>query len=174
MSIDKGLQTSSRYDNLHHGPVRGLNFSLVQSNLLASGATNGEIFIFDLSQPSKPFSPGQCSRSLDVIALLAWNPSVVRILASSFNLGNTFVWDLKSKREITALSYAGGGAKGLGPGGFGASGFGASGFGAGGFGTGGLGGQPQRRPGGLGGTSFVKWYAENVRRLDPLTFSKAC
>ncbi|GAA5916939.1 hypothetical protein JCM6882_003835 [Rhodosporidiobolus microsporus] len=145
----------TRYDNLHHGPVRGLDFSPVQSNLLASGATNGEIFIFDLSQPSKPFSPGQRSRSLDSITSLAWNPSVVHILASSSNSGSTVVWDLKSKREITALSYAGGGPTGLGPGGFGAGG-GFGGFGGGG-GQGGL--------GGLGGTSVVKWHPENPTKL---------
>ncbi|GAA5828015.1 hypothetical protein JCM11251_005692 [Rhodosporidiobolus azoricus] len=145
----------TRYDNLHHGPVRGLDFSPVQSNLLASGATNGEIFIFDLSQPSKPFSPGQRSRSLDSITSLAWNPSVVHILASSSNSGSTVVWDLKGKREITALSYAGGGPTGLGPGGFGGGG-GFGGFGGGG-GQGGL--------GGLGGTSVVKWHPENPTKL---------
>ncbi|BGP12140.1 hypothetical protein JCM10213_004705 [Rhodosporidiobolus nylandii] len=144
----------TRYENLHHGPVRGLDFSPVQSNLLASGATNGEIFIFDLSQPSKPFSPGQRSRSLDSITSLAWNPSVVHILASSSNTGSTVVWDLKSKREITALSYAGGGPTGLGPGGFG--GGGGFGFGAQ-QGGGGL--------GGLGGTSVVKWHPENPTKL---------
>ncbi|GAA6019004.1 hypothetical protein JCM10207_006285 [Rhodosporidiobolus poonsookiae] len=154
-AIDGRDPLITRYDNLHHGPVRGLDFSPVQSNLLASGATNGEIFIFDLSQPSKPFSPGQRSRSLDAITSLAWNPSVVHILASSSNSGNTVVWDLKSKREITALSYAGGGAQGLGPGGFGASGFGAGGFG----------GQPQGGLGGLGGTSVVKWHPENPTKL---------
>ncbi|GAA5974365.1 hypothetical protein JCM11641_005236 [Rhodosporidiobolus odoratus] len=142
----------TRYESLHNGPVRGLDFSPVQGNLLASGATNGEIFIFDLSQPSKPFSPGQRSRSLDSITSLAWNPSVVHILASSSNSGSTVVWDLKSKREITALSYAGGGPTGLGPGGFGG--------GFGGFGGGGGGGL-----GGLGGTSVVKWHPENPTKL---------
>lgn len=122
-----------------------------------------QIFIWDLTSPTSPFSPGSRSRSLDTITSLAWNPSVVHILASSSNSGMTVVWDLKSKREITALSFAGGGATGLGPGGFGAGGGGAGvqGLGAGGFGgpAGAQGGL-----GGLGGHSAVKWHPENVRR----------
>ncbi|GAA5877749.1 hypothetical protein JCM8547_001527 [Rhodosporidiobolus lusitaniae] len=148
----------NRWDNVHKGPVRGLDFSPVNANLLASGATNGEIFIFDLSQPSKPFSPGQRSRSLDSITSLAWNPSVVHILASSSNTGSTVVWDLKSKREITSLSYSGGGPTGLGPGGFGGGGLGGGGFG-------GFGGGPGAGMGGLGGTSVVKWHPENPTKL---------
>ncbi|GAA5940398.1 hypothetical protein JCM1841_004304 [Sporobolomyces salmonicolor] len=145
----------SRYE-MHKGPVRGLDFSSAQSNLLASGATNGEIFIYDLLSPSKPFSPGTRSRSLDTITTLAWNPSVVHILASGSNSGYTVVWDLKSKREVTALSYAGAGASGLGPGGFGAFGGGAGGFGGGGGASG---------VGGLGGVSCVKWHPENPTKL---------
>lgn len=33
--------------NVHSGPVRGLDFSPVQGNLLASGATDGEVGIFE-------------------------------------------------------------------------------------------------------------------------------
>lgn len=33
----------TRYEALHKGPVRGLDFSPVQSNLLASGSSNGEV-----------------------------------------------------------------------------------------------------------------------------------
>ncbi|BGP36129.1 protein transport protein S31 [Rhodotorula kratochvilovae] len=45
----------------------------------------------------------------------------MHILASSSNSGMMVVWDLKTKREITALSYSGAGATDMGPG-FGASG----------------------------------------------------
>ncbi|GAA5841077.1 hypothetical protein JCM5353_001374 [Sporobolomyces roseus] len=144
----------------HSGPVRGLDFSSAQSNLLASGATNGELFIYDLSSPNtKPFSPGPRSRSLDTITSLSWNPSVVHILASGSNSGYTVVWDLKSKREITALSYAGAGPTGLGAAGFGAFGGGQSGgmFGGSQGGASGV--------GGLGGVSSVKWHPENPTKL---------
>ncbi|GAA6063655.1 hypothetical protein JCM10212_004922 [Sporobolomyces blumeae] len=151
----------------HSGPVRGIDFSSAQSNLLASGGNNGEIFVYDLSQStqSKPFSPGPRSRSLDTITALSWNPSVVHILASGSNSGYTVVWDLKSKREITALSYAGAGPTGLG-----AAGFGAFGPGGGGGvgGAGGMFGGPQGGSsgvGGLGGVSGVKWHPENPTKL---------
>uniref|UniRef100_A0A0K3C9U4 Protein transport protein SEC31 n=1 Tax=Rhodotorula toruloides TaxID=5286 RepID=A0A0K3C9U4_RHOTO len=142
----------------HSGPVRGLDFGKAQGNLLATGATGGEIFIYDLNSPQTPFSPGTRSRSLDSITSLSWNPSVAHILASSSNSGATVVWDLKTKREVTALSYAGGGATGLGPGGFGGGGGGNP------FGPGGGGGMTAG-PGGLGGHSVVKWHPENPTRL---------
>ncbi|GAA5998138.1 hypothetical protein JCM5350_005903, partial [Sporobolomyces pararoseus] len=119
-----------------------------------------QIFIYDLSTPNnKPFSPGPRSRSLDTITSLSWNPSVVHILASGSNSGYTVVWDLKSKREITALSYAGAGPTGLGAAGFGA-------FGGGGQGGVFGGSQPgSSGVGGLGGVSSVKWHPENPTKL---------
>ncbi|KAK4050426.1 protein transport protein S31 [Microbotryomycetes sp. JL201] len=132
----------ARYD-LHKGPVRGLDFNQHQTNLLASGATNGEIFVWDLTSPNKPFSPGARSRSLDDITCLAWNAHVVHVLATSSNSGYTVVWDLKSKREVTALSYSAGGPTGVG-----------AGF-----------GQPGWGPSGSRGASAVQWHPDNPTKL---------
>ncbi|KAM0793724.1 hypothetical protein ACM66B_001148 [Microbotryomycetes sp. NB124-2] len=132
----------ARYD-LHKGPVRGLDFNQHQTNLLASGATNGEIFVWDLTSPNKPFSPGARSRSLDDITGLAWNAHVVHVLATSSNSGYTVVWDLKSKREVTALSYSAGGPTGVG-----------AGF-----------GQPGWGPSGSRGASAVQWHPDNPTKL---------
>ncbi|SCZ91351.1 BZ3500_MvSof-1268-A1-R1_Chr1-2g01353 [Microbotryum saponariae] len=147
--IDKtrGDASLARYD-LHKGPVRGLDFNQHQTNLLASGATNGEIFIWDLTTPSKPFSPGARSRSLDDITALAWNSHVVHVLATGSNSGYTVVWDLKSKREVTALSYSGVAPTGVG------SGFGQPGWGA---------------PGGSRGVSAVQWHPTNPTKLATAT-----
>ncbi|MBA0825903.1 hypothetical protein Goarm_010811, partial [Gossypium armourianum] len=38
----------------HKGPVRGLEFNAIAPNLLASGADDGEICIWDLSAPAQP------------------------------------------------------------------------------------------------------------------------
>ncbi|CAL9133317.1 unnamed protein product [Musa textilis] len=38
----------------HVGPVRGLEFSTLSPNLLASGADEGELCIWDLAKPSEP------------------------------------------------------------------------------------------------------------------------
>ncbi|KAK4049617.1 protein transport protein S31 [Microbotryomycetes sp. JL221] len=132
----------ARYD-LHKGPVRGLDFNQHQINLLASGATNGEIFVWDLNTPNKPFSPGARSRSLDDVTCLAWNAHVVHVLATSSNSGYTVVWDLKSKREVTALSYSAGGPTGVG-----------TGF-----------GQPGWGPSGSRGASAVQWHPDNPTKL---------
>lgn len=126
LSRVEGVDPSiARYD-LHKGPVRGLDFNPHQTNLLASGATNGEIYIWDLTTPNKPFSPGTRSRSIDDITTLAWNSHVAHVLATGSNSGYTVVWDLKSKREVTALSYTANSAQGVGNG-FGQPGWGGSG-----------------------------------------------
>ncbi|KAH9441950.1 hypothetical protein Pst134EA_031994 [Puccinia striiformis f. sp. tritici] len=41
----------------HNGPVKGLDFNPVKNNLLASGASKGEVFIWDLNNPIKPLLP---------------------------------------------------------------------------------------------------------------------
>ncbi|KAN0064406.1 protein transport protein S31 [Thecaphora frezii] len=92
----------------HTGPVRGLDFNSLQPNLLSSGAVNGEIFIWDLNSPGKPYSPGARSQKLDEITSLAWNAQVPHVLATSSSSGYTVVWDLKGKREVVALQYGGG------------------------------------------------------------------
>lgn len=115
-------------NNQHSGPVKGLHFNPKQPNLLASGGVNGEIFIWDLSNPGKPYSPGARSSKLDEITALSWNGEVPHILATSSSSGYTVVWDLRNKKELTALAYgggagtAGGNVNGIAPGGALASG----------------------------------------------------
>lgn len=92
----------------HTGPVRGLDFNPIQTNLFSSGAVNGEIYIWDLKDPSKPYSPGTRSTKLDEITALAWNHHVQYALAASSSTGYTVVWDLRGKREVAALTYGGG------------------------------------------------------------------
>ncbi|SNX86898.1 probable Protein transport protein SEC31 [Melanopsichium pennsylvanicum] len=111
---DKILTGSSESDaqliknTTHTGPVRGLDFNPLQPNLLSSGAVAGEIFIWDLNSPAKPYSPGARSQKLDEITSLAWNCQVPHVLATSSSSGYTVVWDLKGKREVVALQYGGG------------------------------------------------------------------
>ncbi|KAI0945133.1 hypothetical protein AcV7_001754 [Taiwanofungus camphoratus] len=129
----------------HTGPVRGLDFNPIQTNLFSSGAVNGEIYIWDLKDPSKPYSPGTRSTKLDEITALAWNHHVQYALAASSSTGYTVVWDLRGKREVAALAYGGGAGTLAG----GAQGFGAAGLAMGG-----------RR-----GMSDVAWHPDNATRL---------
>ncbi|KAI8823184.1 uncharacterized protein EV422DRAFT_566042 [Fimicolochytrium jonesii] len=94
--------------SIHKGPVRGLDFNNVQGNLLASGATDGEVFIWDLTNPQTPYTPGTRSQRLEDITTLAWNQQVAYILGTGSNNGNTVLWDLRTKRELFTLGHPGG------------------------------------------------------------------
>ncbi|KAH7882294.1 transport protein [Phlebopus sp. FC_14] len=127
----------------HTGPVRGLDFNPIQTSLLSSGAVSGEVYIWDLNDPSKPYSPTPGSRStkLDEITSVAWNQQVQYVLAGASSTGYTVVWDLRGKREVVALAY-GGGAGTLG----GAVGSGMA-------------------VGGRRGMSAIAWHPDNATRL---------
>ena len=60
----------------HAGPVRSLDVNPFQPNLLASGANESEIFIWDLNNLTKPMSPGNKSHPLEDVTGLAWNRQV--------------------------------------------------------------------------------------------------
>ncbi|KAI0784083.1 hypothetical protein C8Q75DRAFT_781234 [Abortiporus biennis] len=129
----------------HTGPVRALDFNPIQTALVASGAVNGEIYIWDLKDPSKPYSPGTRSTKLDEITSLAWNHHVQSALAASSSTGFTVVWDLRHKREVAALQYGGGSGTlaGAGP----------------------TYGMPSMAVGGRRGMSAVAWHPDNATRL---------
>lgn len=65
---------------------------------------SGQIWIWDLTTPQKPYSPGTRSRNLEDITSLSWNRQVSHILATSSSSGYTVVWDLKNRREVVALA----------------------------------------------------------------------
>ncbi|PWZ01867.1 hypothetical protein BCV70DRAFT_185434 [Testicularia cyperi] len=132
----------------HTGPVRGLDFNPLQPNLLSSGAVAGEIFIWDLNAPGKPYSPGARSQKLDEITSLAWNCQVPHVLATSSSSGYTVVWDLKGKREVVALQYGGG------------AGTAGGSLGAGFNGMGGA-----LAAGGRRGMSAIAWHPDTPTRL---------
>ncbi|KAJ6573806.1 hypothetical protein DFH09DRAFT_981344 [Mycena vulgaris] len=101
-------------NSTHSGPIRGLDFNPIQTNLIASGAVTGEVFIWDLNSPAKPYAPtpGTRSTKLDEMTAVAWNRQVQYVLAGASNTGYTVVWDLRGKREVVALAYGGGGGSG--------------------------------------------------------------
>ncbi|KAI3739788.1 hypothetical protein L2E82_30199 [Cichorium intybus] len=92
----------------HKGPVRGLEFSSLSPNHLASGAEEGEICIWDLSNPNEPthFPPlkGSESSTHGEISYLSWNKKVQPILASTSFYGTTVVWDLRKQKPIISFS----------------------------------------------------------------------
>ncbi|KAG1671258.1 Protein transport protein Sec31A [Nymphon striatum] len=89
--------------NNHNGPVRTLDFNPHKPNLLASGSSESEIFIWDLLHPVKPMTPGTKSQPLEDVACVAWNCQVQHILASTFP-GKCVVWDLRKNEPIIKVS----------------------------------------------------------------------
>ncbi|XP_077247850.1 protein transport protein SEC31 homolog B-like [Tasmannia lanceolata] len=91
----------------HAGPVRGLEFNINNPNLLASAAEEGELYIWDLSNPSEPThfpSLKGVGSSQGEISFLSWNRMVQHILASTSYNGTTVIWDLK--RQKPAISFS--------------------------------------------------------------------
>eukprot|EP00732_Lithocolla_globosa_P000751 Lithocolla_globosa_v1_NODE_281_length_4678_cov_13.661043.p1 type:complete len:1073 gc:universal NODE_281_length_4678_cov_13.661043:1186-4404(+) len=93
----------TRNENTHKGSVNALDFNPLQPNLLASGASDADIYIWDMTNPTAPFFPGNKSPKLADVSCVAWNRQVAHILATCSPNGCTVIWDLKNKREVTSL-----------------------------------------------------------------------
>ncbi|KOB72553.1 putative vesicle associated protein [Operophtera brumata] len=76
-SVDKLLSNATK---TFPGNVSALDINPYQKNLLASGASDSEIFIWDLNNTSQPMAPGNRSQPADHSRTrwrsLAWHPSV--------------------------------------------------------------------------------------------------
>ena len=94
------------------GPVKGIDFNNIQTQYLASGGVNGEVFIWNLSKdPSNPEvqTAGKTSAQQGDISCLQWNRKVWNILGSSSLDGTTLVWDVRAQKSV--LNFANPGQK---------------------------------------------------------------
>ncbi|KAH3680954.1 hypothetical protein WICMUC_000097 [Wickerhamomyces mucosus] len=93
----------------HSNSIKSIQFSKVQTNVLASGGNNGEIFIYDTNKLKTnnldPFPPGIGMTPMDTVNSVAWNNNVGHIFASAGSSGYTAIWDLRAKKELIHLSY---------------------------------------------------------------------
>ncbi|KAG6454351.1 hypothetical protein O3G_MSEX008653 [Manduca sexta] len=87
----------------HNGHVSALDINPYQKNLLASGASDSEIYIWDLNNTSQPMAPGTRNQPYDHVQGLAWNQQVQHILGSTFAT-RCVVWDLRKNEPIMKLS----------------------------------------------------------------------
>uniref|UniRef100_A0A2P2MNN0 Uncharacterized protein MANES_10G135100 n=1 Tax=Rhizophora mucronata TaxID=61149 RepID=A0A2P2MNN0_RHIMU len=91
----------------HKGAVLGLAFNSFTPNLLASGAADGEICVWDLDKPTEPsrFPPikGSGYATQAEISYVSWNSKVQHILASTSHNGITVVWDLKKQKPVISV-----------------------------------------------------------------------
>ncbi|NXX80316.1 SC31A protein, partial [Urocolius indicus] len=88
----------------HTGPVRALDVNVFQTNLVASGANESEIYIWDLNSFATPMTPGVKTQPLEDISCIAWNRQVQHILASASPTGRATVWDLRKNEPIIKVS----------------------------------------------------------------------
>lgn len=87
----------------HTGPVSGLDFNPFQTNLLASCASESEIFIWDLNNTTTHMNPGTKTQPFEDVKNVAWNRQVQHILASVFS-SRCVIWDLRKSEQIIKLS----------------------------------------------------------------------
>ncbi|XP_041363036.1 protein transport protein Sec31A-like isoform X2 [Gigantopelta aegis] len=106
---DAASMLSSKKDCLvfeksqHTGAVKALDFNPFQPNLLASGGSESEILIWDMTKPDTPMTPGQKSQPPEEVACVSWNRQVQHILASTFT-ARCVVWDLRKNEPIIKIS----------------------------------------------------------------------
>lgn len=93
----------------HTTPVKTLKFNSKQSNVLVSGGSDGEIFVWDTnkigSTDYSPFTAGTAMTPIDEVQSLAWNQSLAHVFASAGSSGYASIWDLKAKKEVIHLAY---------------------------------------------------------------------
>ncbi|KAI8967510.1 hypothetical protein BDF20DRAFT_218787 [Mycotypha africana] len=94
-------------NSMHMSVLRSLDFNIFQTNLLATAGDRNEVYIWDLENPFKPYSPGARSVKMEHITDVAWNCQVKHILATSSSNGYAVVWDLRHKKEVMALPPTG-------------------------------------------------------------------
>uniref|UniRef100_A0A3Q1HRU1 Protein transport protein Sec31A n=1 Tax=Anabas testudineus TaxID=64144 RepID=A0A3Q1HRU1_ANATE len=88
----------------HTGPVRALDVNPFQTNLVASGGNESEIYIWDMNSFGSPMTPGPKTQPLEDISCVSWNRQVQHILASASPSGRASVWDLRKNDLIIKVS----------------------------------------------------------------------
>ncbi|TYZ62527.1 hypothetical protein PybrP1_012709 [[Pythium] brassicae (nom. inval.)] len=94
----------------HKGAVNALQFNPHEdsAHLLASGGSDGEVYIMSLEKLSSPgvFTPGGPAapqQQINEITSVAWNTQVNYILATGSQNGSVVIWDLKQKKPWCEL-----------------------------------------------------------------------
>lgn len=99
----KGENSLVSQQTKHKGAVQALDFNTFQTNLLASAASDSEIYIWDLNNSTTPMTPGSKCQPLENVESVAWNKQVQHILASTFQT-KCVVWDLRKNDPIIKLT----------------------------------------------------------------------
>lgn len=100
-SDDNALLSSISCHN--NGAISALEFNPHpgSANVLATGGSNGEVFVLSLDKPDQPTvtvpAPDQPNQGAE-ITQVSWNSQVKHIIASSSGNGTAVVWDLRQQK----------------------------------------------------------------------------
>lgn len=82
--ILNGTAALSAEVNKHCGAVKTIDCNPFKKNLIASGSSESEIFIWDANNLNAPMTPGKKTEPLETVAEVAWNLQVQHILGMIF------------------------------------------------------------------------------------------
>ncbi|KAI1506318.1 hypothetical protein F5X99DRAFT_130673 [Biscogniauxia marginata] len=88
----------------HTGAIKALQFNPLRPQILATAGAKGELFIYDVNDPSNAFRLGTAAARSDDLECVAWNTKVAHILATGGSGGFVTVWDLKTKKASLTLN----------------------------------------------------------------------
>ncbi|ORY64443.1 WD domain-containing protein [Pseudomassariella vexata] len=88
----------------HTGSIKSLQFNPLKPQILATAGAKGELFIYDVNDPSSAFRLGTAAARSDDLECVAWNTKVAHILATGGSGGFVTVWDLKTKKASLTLN----------------------------------------------------------------------
>ncbi|KAI1811711.1 WD40 repeat-like protein [Poronia punctata] len=88
----------------HSGAIKSLQFNPLRPQILATAGAKGELFIYDVNDPSSAFRLGTAAARSDDLECVAWNTKVSHILATGGSGGFVTVWDLKTKKASLTLN----------------------------------------------------------------------
>ncbi|KAI1826801.1 WD40 repeat-like protein [Xylaria intraflava] len=88
----------------HTSAIKSLQFNPLRPQILATAGTKGELFIYDVNDPSSAFRLGTAAARSDDLECVAWNTKVSHILATGGTGGFVTVWDLKTKKASLTLN----------------------------------------------------------------------
>lgn len=81
-----------------------MQFNPLRPQILATAGAKGELFIYDVLDPSNAFRLGTAAARSDDLECVAWNTKVAHILATGGSGGFVTVWDLKTKKASLTLN----------------------------------------------------------------------
>lgn len=87
----------------HKTEIKALHFHPLAPHKLASGGSDGQVVIFDLSQSPNIVPQALPSSSSIEVTQIAWNTQVEHIVASAHADGLVTVWDLKQMKPWCQL-----------------------------------------------------------------------